>query len=109
MASWCAVTAPRRILCSFFDFYYFAAARRSGLGNSRGVADGSRGDAVRHNLLFSIFRRGAILAVIALMFAVEAKAILIDTVPVGNAGNGNDPATGSVYGGVAYNYSVGKL
>ena len=37
-----------------------------------------------------------------------AWAITIDTVPIGNPGNGNDPATGNLYGGVAYNYSIGK-
>ena len=29
-------------------------------------------------------------------------------VPVGNAGNVADPATGNLYGAVAYNYSIGK-
>ncbi len=29
-------------------------------------------------------------------------------VPVGNAGNPNDPGTGSLYGGVAYNYNISK-
>jgi len=27
--------------------------------------------------------------------------------PVGNAGNGNDPATGDLFGGVGYNYNIG--
>jgi len=41
--------------------------------------------------------------------AVSAHAqVTIDLVPVGNAGNANDPATGSVYGGVAYDYQIGK-
>ena len=31
--------------------------------------------------------------------------ITMDTVPVGNAGNANDPTTG--YGAVGYNYSIG--
>ena len=35
-------------------------------------------------------------------------AVTIDWVPVGNAGNANDPATGNLYGGVAYNYSIDK-
>ena len=34
--------------------------------------------------------------------------ITIATVPVGNAGNAPDPATGSVYGEVDYNYNIGK-
>ncbi len=36
-----------------------------------------------------------------------ASAITIATVPVGNLGNGNDPATGSLYGGVGYAYNIG--
>jgi hypothetical protein len=35
-------------------------------------------------------------------------AISIDTVPVGNIGNSNDPATGSIYGGVGNAYNIGK-
>jgi hypothetical protein len=38
----------------------------------------------------------------------DAQAITIDTVPIGNPGNANDPATGNVYGGVSYNYRIGK-
>jgi formylglycine-generating enzyme len=37
-----------------------------------------------------------------------ASAVTIDTAPIGNPGNANDPATGSVFGGVAYNYSIDK-
>ena len=33
---------------------------------------------------------------------VPARAVTIDMVPVGNAGNANDPATGNLYGGVNY-------
>jgi len=40
--------------------------------------------------------------------AVPAHAVTIDLVPVGNAGNANDPATGNVYGGVGYDYQIGK-
>jgi formylglycine-generating enzyme len=40
--------------------------------------------------------------------AVSAHAITYDLVPVGNAGNANDPATGGVYGGVEYEYQIGK-
>lgn len=32
----------------------------------------------------------------------------MDTVPVGNVGNANDPATGGLYGGVDYAYRIGK-
>jgi formylglycine-generating enzyme required for sulfatase activity len=40
--------------------------------------------------------------------AVPAHAVTIDMVPVGNAGNANDPATGNLYGGVNYSYQIGK-
>jgi hypothetical protein len=43
-----------------------------------------------------------------LICAGAARAITIDTVPVGDMGNANDPATGNLYGGVGYGYSVGK-
>jgi formylglycine-generating enzyme len=33
--------------------------------------------------------------------------VTYDLVPVGNPGNANDPATGGVYGGVAYDYQIG--
>ena len=41
--------------------------------------------------------------------AAPAHAVTIDLVPVGNAGNANDflPATGNLYGGVAYDYAIG--
>jgi sulfatase modifying factor 1 len=39
--------------------------------------------------------------------AVPARAVTIDMVPVGNAGNANDPATGNLYGGVNYSYQIG--
>lgn len=45
-----------------------------------------------------------------LLFAAYANptlAITIDTVPVGNVGNANDPATGGLYGGVNYAYNIG--
>ena len=37
-----------------------------------------------------------------------AHAITIETVPIGNPGNANDPSTGNLYGGVDYNYRIGK-
>ena len=41
--------------------------------------------------------------------AVSAHAqVTIDLLPVGNTGNANDPATGGIYGGVNYDYSIGK-
>jgi len=39
--------------------------------------------------------------------AAPAHAVTYDLVPVGNAGNANDPATGDLYGGVAYAYAIG--
>jgi Sulfatase-modifying factor enzyme 1 len=51
----------------------------------------------------------AALATLLVAFGTgEASAVTIDTVPVGNAGNGNDMATGNLYGGVAYAYHIGK-
>ena len=41
------------------------------------------------------------------LLAVPSHAVTIDLVPVGNAGNANDPATGNLYGGVAYDYQIG--
>jgi len=40
--------------------------------------------------------------------AVSTHAVTIDMVPVGNPGNANDPATGGIYGAVAYDYQIGK-
>ncbi len=37
----------------------------------------------------------------------RASAITIDTVPVGDLGDGNDPLTGGLYGSVNYAYSIG--
>src|SRR4051812_39191598 len=37
----------------------------------------------------------------------DARAVTVNTVPVGNVGNANDPFTGSLYGGVSYAYSIG--
>jgi formylglycine-generating enzyme len=52
-------------------------------------------------------------AVAAVVFSAvfqpaSARAVTIDLVPVGNPGNANDPATGNLYGGVAYDYQIGK-
>ena len=51
-----------------------------------------------------------LLTLSALLFSVAAHAapVTYDLVPVGNAGNANDPATGNLYGGVAYDYQIGK-
>jgi hypothetical protein len=38
----------------------------------------------------------------------HAAPLNYELVPVGNPGNANDPATGGVYGGVPYDYQIGK-
>ena len=53
-------------------------------------------------------KRLVILALCCMLFPAAGQAITIDTVPIGNPGNANDPATGNLYGGVAYNYRIGK-
>jgi len=47
-------------------------------------------------------------AVLLGLLAAPARAVTIDLLPVGNAGNADDPATGGIYGGVNYDYSIGK-
>jgi len=56
---------------------------------------------IRAVLVFSIA------SLIAAPLAVSAAPITIQTVPVGNAGNANDPLTGNLYGGVNYDYRIG--
>jgi formylglycine-generating enzyme required for sulfatase activity len=48
----------------------------------------------------------AFLLIVALT-ASTAPAVTISTVPVGDVGNPNDPATGNLYGGVDYAYNIG--
>ena len=48
-----------------------------------------------------------LMGVISLVAPLAASAVTIPTVPVGNLGNANDPATGSLYGGVGYAYNIG--
>jgi formylglycine-generating enzyme len=53
--------------------------------------------------------RAFILCAFALLKPLAATAsITIDTVPVGNLGNPNDPATGNLSGRVSYAYNIGK-
>ena len=56
-------------------------------------------------------RRFATVALVALMLASlalpNARAVTIDMVTVGNPGNAND-TIGAGYGGVAYDYQIGK-
>ena len=49
----------------------------------------------------------ATLTVLFVLSLPSAVAVTIDTVPVGNPGNGNDSLTGNVYGGVAASYRIG--
>jgi hypothetical protein len=46
--------------------------------------------------------------VLNLVCVLSASAISIQTVRVGNVGNGNDPATGNLYGGVNHAYNIGQ-
>lgn len=49
------------------------------------------------------------IAVISLFGATMTMAqVLIPTVPIGNPGNAADPATGGLYGSVAYKYNIGS-
>jgi sulfatase modifying factor 1 len=60
----------------------------------------------------NLLRRPATAVLVALMLVSpalsSAHAIAYELVPVGNPGNANDPATGNSYGGVAYDYQIGK-
>ena len=50
----------------------------------------------------------AFLCALALFKPLSATAfITIDTVPVGNVGNPNDPVSGNLFGGVSYAYNIG--
>lgn len=42
------------------------------------------------------------------VFNMQSGQTSLLTVPVGNSGNANDPNTGNGYGGVPYNYEIGK-
>jgi formylglycine-generating enzyme required for sulfatase activity len=50
----------------------------------------------------------AVLAGIAVLSTPAFAVVNIDWVDVGHAGNAADPATGSLYGAVAYAYKIGK-
>jgi sulfatase modifying factor 1 len=51
----------------------------------------------------------AVALVVAMASLVASAAPVSYTlVPVGNAGNAKDPVTGGIYGGVAYDYEIGK-
>src|SRR5688572_7765859 len=48
-------------------------------------------------------------AVSADVFNMPSGQTSLQMVPVGNAGNANDPTTGNIYGGVGYSYTIGKF
>ena len=50
----------------------------------------------------------AVLAGIAVLSTPAFAVVNIEWVDVGHAGNAADPATGSLYGAVAYAYKIGK-
>jgi formylglycine-generating enzyme required for sulfatase activity len=54
----------------------------------------------------STLMKATVSLVLALALAGSAPAITIETVPVGDVGNANDPATGNLYGGVNYAYNI---
>src|SRR5262249_38709728 len=60
----------------------------------------------RQSTMNQLLLRSVIL--VASLCPITAVAITIDTVPIGNPGNANDPNTGNIYGGVPYIYSIGK-
>ena len=62
----------------------------------------------RHRLLFNCLA-AALAGCVAFGARTTCRAsITIDTVPIGNPGNANDPATGNLFGGVPYDYRIGK-
>jgi len=60
------------------------------------------------NTLRRLATAALVTSILATLAVPHARAVTIDLVPVGNPGNANDPATGGVYGGVAYDYQIGK-
>src|SRR4051812_33106577 len=50
----------------------------------------------------------ALTYILVLTSAVSASALTIETVPIGDVGNPNDPATGNLFGGVNYAYNIGR-
>ncbi len=65
---------------------------------------------MRMHALFSSrsrFSRALLFTGLILFSFASARAVVIPTVPVGDAGNANDPSTGNLYGGVSYDYRIG--
>ena len=54
-----------------------------------------------------MLKYAVIASVLLAACGAQVRAITIDTVSVGNVGNGNDPLTGNLYGGVNYAYRIG--
>jgi sulfatase modifying factor 1 len=55
-----------------------------------------------------VFTFGIAALLVSLAVSTHAAPLNYQLVTVGNAGNANDPATGGIYGGVAYDYQIGK-
>jgi len=55
-----------------------------------------------------MFVRIVILLCAVTALTANASGVTMSWSPVGNPGNANDPATGNVFGGVDYNYNIGK-
>ena len=51
---------------------------------------------------------GLVVSALIAGFAADARAVTINTVYVGNAGNASDPGTGGAFGAVAYDYRIGQ-
>jgi formylglycine-generating enzyme required for sulfatase activity len=63
----------------------------------------------RHFLFFKLVAAAAASCIALSAGVIRCRAnIAIETVPIGELGNANDPATGNKYGGVDYTYKIGK-
>jgi formylglycine-generating enzyme len=60
------------------------------------------------NLLRRLLTTPLVALMLGSLALSSAHAVTYELVPVGNPGNANDPATGGIYGGVAYEYQIGK-
>jgi hypothetical protein len=87
-------------------FAYQTAPRRIPNDNSYQIFEHSNAK-ISNKFLTTTTVRLAILAGIALSTSAFA-VVTMEYVSVGHAGNAADPATGSLYGAVAYAYQIGK-
>lgn len=55
-----------------------------------------------------MLRRALLLPALFAALAADARAITVNTVYVGDVGNAADPATGGIFGAVAYDYRIGQ-